>query len=100
MTLSVDTTQAKPAASSRHASDEEIVALVQRMRSTFESGVTRSAEWRMRELKQLERLISDNEAEITEALHADLGKCHFEAFIGETGFMLGDVKHAIKNVRR
>ena len=101
MTLASSVPTSNAATSShRYATDEEIVKAVERLRRTFNSGVTRSLEWRLRELKQLERMISDNEDEIQEALQADLGKCRFESFVTETGFSIGDIQYALKHLKR
>ena len=44
------------------------------LRSTFESGRTRSADWRAEQLAALDRLLDEQEEAILEALKADLGK--------------------------
>ncbi len=93
-------TKQKAGADARFASDEEIARRVAALRKTFDSGATRSLEWRKRELRQLERLVVDNEAELLEALHADLGKCRFEGFTAEIGHLLGEIHYALKNLDR
>ncbi len=99
MTLSSHVETARQTTTKRLASDEDIVATVERVRDTFDSGATRPLDWRERELRQLERLITDNEAELLEALHSDLGKCRFEGVVGETGFVLNEIRHTIKHLR-
>jgi aldehyde dehydrogenase (NAD+) len=95
----IESTPSK-SSSDRSASDQEIVSIVTRLRKTFESGVTRSLEWRLRELKQIERMITDNEPEILDALNADLGKSRFEGFMTETGFVLTDLRYMRKHLTK
>ena len=82
------------------ASKTDIVETVDKLRATFESGVTRPAEWRVTQLRQLYRMIEDEESKILSALKSDLGKCAAEGFIGETNMVMGEVKVLLSNVRR
>ncbi|MBK7585391.1 MAG: aldehyde dehydrogenase family protein [Myxococcales bacterium] len=86
----------KPAKS---LSDQEIADTVQKLRATFESGVTRSAEWRMNQLRQLYRMIEDEEPKFLAALTSDLGKCAAEGWLGETGFVLNELKLQLANLK-
>ncbi|MEZ4225762.1 MAG: aldehyde dehydrogenase family protein [Polyangiaceae bacterium] len=99
MTLSSHVETPRTTTTKRLATDEDIVKTVERLRETFDSGATRPLDWRERELRQLERLITDNEAEILEALHSDLGKCRFEGVVSETGYTLGEIRHTLKQLR-
>jgi aldehyde dehydrogenase (NAD+) len=67
-----------------------------RLRQTFESGKTRSREWRLAQLAEVERLMRDHEDDFAEALRADLGKCRFEAVLTELSFVEAEAKHARK----
>ncbi len=80
--------------------DKEIVETVARLRRAFDSGVTRPLEWRLSQLRQFAAMLRDNEPAMIEALQQDLGKPEFEAWLGETGFMMGDVNYAIKHLRK
>lgn len=75
-------------------------AAVARLRDTFDSGRTRSYEWRAAQLEALGRLVSENERAILDALHADVGKPGLEAFTAEVGYTLGEIAHARKSLRR
>jgi hypothetical protein len=57
--------------------------LVKELRKSFNSGRTRGYEWRVSQLKSIEKMIDEKEKEITEALHKDLSKPELEAFISE-----------------
>lgn len=81
-------------------SDKEIAETVQKLRATFESGVTRSAEWRLNQLRQLYRMIEDEEPRILAALTSDLGKSAAEGFIAETGVVMGELKLQLSSVER
>ncbi|KAJ7965539.1 Aldehyde dehydrogenase [Quillaja saponaria] len=58
-------------------------AVVKELRVAFDSGTTRSYEWRVSQIKAIIKLTEDNEEDITKALHADLSKSPAEAFIQE-----------------
>lgn len=74
--------------------------LVARLRSTFESGHTRSRAWRMTALRALRRMITDNERAIETALADDLGKPATESQITEIGFVLGEIDHTLRHLAR
>ena len=53
--------------------DHHLAAAIQELRSTFRSGVTRSVDWRKRQLSQLIKFFDENTEAITDAVVADLG---------------------------
>lgn len=69
-------------------------------RRFFSSGKTRSYEFRVAQLQKLKLAIQEMEPELLEALKKDLGKAPFEAFTTEVGFVLGEIKHALKHLHR
>jgi len=71
-----------------------------RLRQTFDSGKTRSIEWRLAQLAEIERLMREHEDDLAEALRADLGKCRFEAVLTEISFVAAEAKYARKNLAR
>jgi aldehyde dehydrogenase (NAD+) len=75
-----------------------IPAAVERLRQTFDSGKTKSLEWRRQQLAEIERLLRDHEGTFAEALKADLGKCRFEAVLTEVSFVQGEAKYARKRL--
>jgi aldehyde dehydrogenase (NAD+) len=77
----------------------DVAAIVSRLRSTFNSGRTRSIEWRLRQLDSLHKMLIDREDEILDALHVDVGKPRMEGWIAEVGFMVKEVEHTRKNLR-
>jgi len=50
--------------------------VVNRLRSAFQSGVTIPEQFRQSQLTKLMSMIRDNEEQIVDALHKDLGKVH------------------------
>lgn len=69
------------------------------LRHTFRGGVTRPALWREQQLKALDRMLVECEAEIEAALLSDLGKSPVEAQITEIGFLRSEIGYALKNLR-
>lgn len=57
--------------------------LVKELRKVFNSGKTKSYEWRMLQLKSILKMIEEKEREIIKALYNDLSKPEQEAFIAE-----------------
>lgn len=70
------------------------------LRATFDAGVTKPLRWRLGQLEALERMLREREQEITDALHADLGKSPVESFLTETGITLSELAHTRRNLRR
>ena len=69
----------------------------QKKRSYFDSGATRSYEFRISQLKKLKQAIQKFEKEIIDALHTDMHKPDFEAYTSEVGFMYEEINHTIKH---
>lgn len=97
MTLATPTTDTRSTTASAGPSIADTVA---RLRRAYESGITRPVEWRRTQLRQLLALVKENSDALEEALREDLGKCRFESFIGETGFLAGELKYALKHLDR
>ncbi|WP_370333637.1 aldehyde dehydrogenase family protein [Mycolicibacterium hippocampi] len=87
-----------PAQVDDSARTPDIPAVVSRLRQTFATGRTRSVEWRKQQLRGLERLMTENEAAIADALDKDLGRSPFEAWLAAVASTAGEAKTAAKNV--
>jgi len=70
-----------------------------RLRSVFESGLTRDLGWRAAQLEALARMMVENEQAIADALAADLGKPFAEATTAEIDFVRKDALHARKHLK-
>ncbi|QKW09863.1 aldehyde dehydrogenase family protein [Streptomyces sp. NA04227] len=80
--------------------DLYIPETVDRLRATFDSGVTRPAAWRRRQLRALRRLLTDHTSDIEEALYDDLRKGRTESHLTEIGQVLAEVEHALGHLDR
>ncbi|MGK2862356.1 MAG: aldehyde dehydrogenase [Chitinophagaceae bacterium] len=70
------------------------------IRKYFDSGFTRPCSFRMEQLQKLKRAILNHEQPLYDALYADLKKSPEETWVTETGFLLSEINHTIKNLRR
>ncbi|MER6345238.1 aldehyde dehydrogenase family protein [Streptomyces sp. NPDC001595] len=89
-------TAAPPAAQQ----DQDIPGTVIRLRATFDSGVTRPAAWRRRQLHALRRLLRNHTPAIEEALYDDLRKGRTESHLTEIGGVLAEIEHALRHLDR
>lgn len=62
---------------------KEAALLVDELRTSFNTGRTRSYEWRISQLQNIAKMIDEQEKSITEALYQDLSKPELEAFLAE-----------------
>ncbi|WP_137168229.1 aldehyde dehydrogenase family protein [Salinimonas lutimaris] len=72
----------------------------QHLQTTFATGKTRSAAWRLSQLDALSRLLNEQSDALQAALYEDLGKCKTEAWLAEIGFLLSDIKHTRAHLKR
>ncbi|MEO8117684.1 MAG: aldehyde dehydrogenase [Bacteroidota bacterium] len=69
-----------------------------KMRNWYNSGVTKSISFRLRQLSLFKKNILQFQQEILDALYTDLKKNQEEAWITEIGFVLGEIKNFEKNL--
>lgn len=74
--------------------------MMQRLRNSYASGLTRPLAWRIKQLQQLSQLITEHEQTLLAALAIDLGKSAAEGWLTELGFLQNDIKHTIKHLPR
>ena len=67
-------------------------------RSAYNDGRTRPLAWRRDVLLRIRRLTVTNEADLLDALAADLGKPRLESWAAEVGFVLSDIDHVLANL--
>lgn len=70
------------------------------LRNNFNTGATRNIAWRLKQLQQLKKMTSENQAQIRDALKKDLNKCELEAYTGEIGYVLGEIDYSVKKLRK
>ena len=73
-------------------------ARVGKLRQSFNSNVTKSLEWRLKQLSSIERLIDENKDELCEALKYDLNKSTYETTVMELGLIKNGIVHMQKNL--
>ncbi|XP_042411517.1 aldehyde dehydrogenase family 3 member H1-like isoform X2 [Zingiber officinale] len=74
--------------------------LTAELRRSFDSGRTRSYEWRAAQLKGIARMIEEKEADIMAALHDDLAKPQMESFLHEISLAKASCTFALKELKR
>ena len=76
----------------------EMTALMQKQHTTFKSGITRSASFRIQQLKKLYAAIRHYESRINDALKKDLNKAPQEVYNTEVGPSLSEISFQRKNL--
>jgi aldehyde dehydrogenase (NAD+) len=80
--------------------ESDIQRIHTRLRKTFDAGKTRPLSWRIDQLRALKRMITEREKDIFEAVKKDIGRCEFEAWIGEIALAQMDINRALNNLHR
>lgn len=75
------------------------LARINALRTHFHSGATRPYAARRNALKALSKAVREHEEELLEAMHADLRKPRFEAYMADIGLVYAELEHALKNLR-
>jgi aldehyde dehydrogenase (NAD+) len=74
--------------------------VIDALRRTFRRRKTIPASWRRQQLKRLAAMLRENEAVFAGALYSDLKKSAFESYFSETGFVLSEIRHALKHLSK
>ncbi len=77
-----------------------ISQILDKQRNYFQSGATLPVSFRIEMLKKLRTTILKYEAEISQALKADLGKSDYEGFMCEIGLTVSEISYLIKHTRK
>lgn len=72
---------------------------LENMRSYYNSGATRSYNFRKEQLMKLKNAILKYEKELHDALYADLKKSPEESWVTETGFLVAEISATIKGLK-
>ncbi|MFT6270459.1 MAG: aldehyde dehydrogenase (NAD+) [Alphaproteobacteria bacterium] len=75
-----------------------IEMIVDKMRLNFNKGLSRPLDKRKAQLKQLERMLTENEKRFFDALSVDIGKGEYESYTSEIGFMVGEIHYNLKKI--
>lgn len=76
----------------------EIKKVLKEQRNFFETGATKSIQFRQNALKRLEIVIKKHEREIADALKKDLHKSAFESYMTEIGLLLNEIRYVKKHL--
>lgn len=79
---------------------QQLEQRLQRLRTTYNSGLTRPVAWRKQQLQQLQQMLDEHESELLQALQQDLGKSSAEGWLTELGFLKSDIKHTLHYLRK
>lgn len=80
--------------------NQEIVDLFLSQREFYLKDNTLSLDFRLNSLKALKQEIIKSQDEIANALFLDLHKSYAEAYLTEIGFVIKEINHAIKNLKK
>ncbi len=70
------------------------------LRAAFDAGRTKPLRWRLAQLAGLRRMLTERAAEFEDALLEDLAKNPTESQIAEIGFVVGEIDHMRRGLRR
>ncbi|XP_072747135.1 aldehyde dehydrogenase, dimeric NADP-preferring isoform X2 [Anoplolepis gracilipes] len=78
---------------------ENYTDLVQRLRDAFQRGKSKPIEWRIKQLKQVLRMITETSSDILAALASDLHKNKFESLVMEIDYIIHEVKTTLAHIK-
>ncbi len=73
--------------------------LISAQREFFESGTTRSIDFRIAQLKKLDQALRANEQLMLDAIFADLKKSRFDTFTSELSLIYREITYCLNNIR-
>ena len=79
---------------------ESIHQIVLNQREFFNSGQTLSIKFRKEQLKKLKSAIIDNQQQIIDALHIDLGRCDAESYFCDVGDVVMEINEYLHGLRK
>ncbi|MBD3617327.1 MAG: aldehyde dehydrogenase [Gracilimonas sp.] len=78
----------------------DAASLLERQKTYFKSGATKSVEFRIHQLETLKKLLIEHEEEWNDALYADFKKPVFETYATELGLLHQEISFTIKNLKK
>jgi len=82
------------------ASSEDIAAIVNKLRDTFNTGKTHDINWRMGQLKAMRAMLKEHYREFIDALTYDTGRPLYEAWTGDVFCAQNEINVAIKGLKK
>ena len=83
-----------------HSTVADIAPKIQILKDTFATGKTRPLAWRIEQLKQIRKMVVEQQDEIFEAMEQDLGRCNMESWTAELGGVISEVDHSLKHLKK
>lgn len=80
--------------------EQRISQLLQKQREFFATGKTLRPEFRLNMLRKLKNAILARQGTLEQALFADLGKSKQESYSSEIGFVLSEITHTCKHLKK
>lgn len=77
-----------------------ITELIEQQRIFFNSNHTKEISFRIEQLKKLNQLIVQYEAEMIDAISQDFGKSEFDVYTAEFAILYSDISVALKNLKK
>ena len=79
---------------------DQIQSLLERQKAFFRSNVTLDVNWRLTQLKNLKKAVTQFQPKIEAALAADLGRSPTEAYFSDIGATIVEINEAIRHLKR
>eukprot|EP00823_Brevimastigomonas_motovehiculus_P001263 TRINITY_DN11774_c0_g1_i1.p1 TRINITY_DN11774_c0_g1~~TRINITY_DN11774_c0_g1_i1.p1 ORF type:complete len:528 (-),score=114.47 TRINITY_DN11774_c0_g1_i1:376-1959(-) len=73
-----------------------IPQLLKSIRDYFNTGVSKSLDFRITQLKNVKRLLQENEQAWCTALQKDLGKCTYDCYLTEINIVVAEINEMVK----
>jgi aldehyde dehydrogenase (NAD+) len=77
----------------------EIQDKLKTLRATYLQGSSRPYEWRVKQLRQLKKMLLDKREVFAQALKADHHRHPFETWVAETGLCVRDIDYTLKHLK-
>lgn len=78
----------------------EYSEIIKKQRELYDTNITKDVSFRIKILEKLKKAIIQNEEKINKALKEDLNKSAFESYMCETGMVLAEITHTLKNIKK
>ncbi|MFT4993954.1 MAG: aldehyde dehydrogenase (NAD+) [Paraglaciecola sp.] len=79
---------------------DTIASAVKTLKDYFSDGKTKSLAWRVDQLEQLKRMMLEQQNQFINSLKQDLNKSKLESWSSEVGFVIGDIEHTLKHLKK
>ncbi len=80
--------------------EKYIKTMISDMKTYFYQGETKDINFRIEQLRKLNKMIVAKESAIINALNKDLGRHPYESYTAEIGTVLTSIRYHIKNMKQ